>query len=91
MNNLCYVCKSNHIEQVSLTLPNNSHFSNLVICQDCGYARRCGDIEFEENIKIQQKVFGKEIQTSKSKPKWPDRRKLVASAVERLAGKMERF
>lgn len=87
MDEQCYVCKSSNLEKVNLPLSENSDNLHILVCQDCGYARRSGGMAFDKNIETQQEVFDKIIQTPKSKPKWPNRLKLIASKVVSLTGK----
>lgn len=69
-----------------MTLSDNRCGSYIVICRNCGYARRCSDIKFEENIEIQREFSDKTVRKSKSRPGWPNRLRLVASKVEQLTG-----
>ncbi|MHC4843312.1 MAG: class I SAM-dependent methyltransferase [Planctomycetota bacterium] len=84
MDERCYVCKSSDLQIFNLTSPEDSDSSQLLVCKDCGYAKRHDKIDFKENIQTQQEVFNRTAEMPKVKPRWPNRDKLIASKAERL-------
>lgn len=85
----CYVCKSNNLEQTSLTLPDATSDSNIIICQDCGHATRLEDRDFDTNIQMQIE-FGQKTKRPKYRLKWYHSLSLTKSRLSRLVGKRGR-
>lgn len=81
----CYICRSTNLETSNLNLPAGGQMS-LIICRDCGYARRKNIQTFTENLDTQVNIFDHRQYNRFYPVRWPHRYKLLASEIHRLAG-----
>jgi len=89
----CPVCNSQRTSECSFALHESCRNDRLplMICSQCGYAKRLDTVCFQNNLKNQQSFFDSNAKRpEKSFIRWPRRPALVASEVRRLAGKKGR-
>jgi len=84
----CPVCNSGKTTTHSFTLSESSNnILPLMICQQCGYARRLDCRDLQTNLQMQHRFFEANAKSpDKRSIRWPRRPALVASEVRRLAG-----
>jgi SAM-dependent methyltransferase len=86
---ICPICTSAQVTPCFFALPKSGHQNRLplLICQECGHARRLDSGDFSTNLQMQHTSFEAHAKSpDKRSIRWPRRPALVASEIRRLAG-----
>ncbi len=84
MSEKCYVCGSNQTERVTLDTCENNHERDIIICQSCGHAQSCDQVEQQDNAIAQGQYFDRAYKNPRIKLPWYSRHKVIVSEINKL-------
>lgn len=92
MSEECYVCHSPETSVSEFPSPltawqSTSRPMAILLCKNCGHAKRLENRDFLTNIRIQTDEFDQKTKRPRYRPKWYHPLSLVKSRVERLVGR----